>query len=661
MNTAKKVYKIVSNIIAEHPCLDDSAGPIKVTQNDPLWALFMGCEHERIHLETSSVLFREMPLAHVQPPSNWPPPAAPRTTSQHPIEGVHFPSNELISVKGGSVDIGKPRDHPSYGWDNEYGSRTVKVPAFAASKHMVTNGEYWHFVNSGGYLDEKYWCASGWAWRKFRNSKWPFFWEQDGPQGSMKFKLRTVFEIGEMQWANPVEVNYFEAKAFCSWKSENDGLHGKPEAYRVITEAEHNLIRPEAGSLENVRKDPLSDRIMSHSGHEFAEPNDSTNANLNLAFGSTTPVDMLKPSETGHFDTMGNAWEWTEDHFNPLEGFEFHSYYNDFSTPCFDGKHNMIMGGSFASTGLMAGTFGRFHFRPHFLQHSGFRVVSSSNAAPATHLSEKDTDNSLSAGAALYETDDLVHQYLGFHFAHESGKAEGISAILPHANAPAHALRFPQRVAELLTSLSPVKTNGRVLDVGCSVGGSAFELATKYDSVVAFDFSQAFIDAALKMQSEGSMKFMLSMEADIFEPVVAVHETHVDQAARSRITFQTGDACEMEKLEGTFDGAVVANLLCRVPQPLKVLDGLAAKINPGGVVVLATPFSWLETYTEKENWLGGYRNEQGGALYSKDQLLAEMTARGFEKIHEDQLPVLIREHQRKYQYILSEATGWRKL
>ncbi|CAE7287211.1 egt1, partial [Symbiodinium pilosum] len=72
---------------------------------------------------------------------------------------------------------------------------------------------------------------------------------------------------------------------------------------------------------------------------------------------------------------MGNAWEWTEDHFNPLEGFKVHYTYDDFSTPCFDGRHHIIMGGSFVSkSDNGASGFCRYHFRPHFLQHSGFRL-----------------------------------------------------------------------------------------------------------------------------------------------------------------------------------------------------------------------------------------------------------------------------------------------
>lgn len=32
-------------------------------------------------------------------------------------------------------------------------------------------------------------------------------------------------------------------------------------------------------------------------------------------------------------------------------GFKTHAHYEDFSLPCFDGQHHIIMGGSFASTG----------------------------------------------------------------------------------------------------------------------------------------------------------------------------------------------------------------------------------------------------------------------------------------------------------------------
>ena len=48
--------------------------PLKlpVTQNDPIWIILMGIEHERIHLETSSVLHRQMPLSFIKKSRGFP-------------------------------------------------------------------------------------------------------------------------------------------------------------------------------------------------------------------------------------------------------------------------------------------------------------------------------------------------------------------------------------------------------------------------------------------------------------------------------------------------------------------------------------------------------------------------------------------------------------
>jgi hypothetical protein len=41
---------------------------LPVSWDDPLWIVMMGIEHERIHLETSSVLIRELPLHMLNTP-----------------------------------------------------------------------------------------------------------------------------------------------------------------------------------------------------------------------------------------------------------------------------------------------------------------------------------------------------------------------------------------------------------------------------------------------------------------------------------------------------------------------------------------------------------------------------------------------------------------
>jgi putative 4-mercaptohistidine N1-methyltranferase len=356
-----------------------------------------------------------------------------------------------------------------------------------------------------------------------------------------------------------------------------------------------------------------------------------------------------------------------------LKGFEVHHVYDDFSTPCFDGKHSMIVGGSFMSTGDEASVFARFHFRPHFLQHSGFRLVASDEDAPATHLfagnfqgqaADRDAMEAADKGAAtsgyenVYETDDSLNMYLGLHYP-TSGEKENVAPILPHTNAPIHGTRFPQRVANLLSSLEPKTTNGRALDMGCAVGGASFELAKKFDHVDAFDFSESFVNTAIRMQAGESIPFRIPVEAELFEEVRAVHEAGMTPETLNKVNFFTGDACKIKDMAadgtlGTYDGVIMSNLLCRLPDPVACLNGLGSIINKGGVVVLVTPFSWLTEFTPKAKWLGGFYDPVSKErIASKDVLKEMMEDRGFEKIHEEEMPLVIREHQRKYQYIVS--------
>ena len=319
----REVYALVSDLIQNHPGLE--TGHPTITQDNPLWALFMAFEHERIHLETSSVLMRELPLHLVQKPLQWP---------NSPSAGKDSSPTTWKTISAGEVHIGKLHSFPSFGWDNEYGSKKVNVPAFQVTQSLITNGEFAKFVESGGYEQRRFWSEEGWGWRSFRNVRHPSFWV---PSAANKFSLRTCFELIEMPMNWPVIVNYHEAKAYCAWQSENDRA-----AYRLVTEAEHHRLRESLAS--------------------------NGEANLHLRYGSEGPVDQ---------HVFGNVWQWCEDHFHSLAGFEVHPYYVDFSTPCFDGKHQMIMGGSFISTGDEATPFARFHFRPHFSQHAGFRMVRS--------------------------------------------------------------------------------------------------------------------------------------------------------------------------------------------------------------------------------------------------------------------------------------------
>lgn len=106
---------------------------------------------------------------------------------------------------------------------------------------------------------------------------------------------------------------------------------------------------------------------------------------------------------------------------------------------------------------------------------------------------------------------------------------------------------------------------------------------------------------------------------------------------------------------------LAANLLCRLPEPMAFLARLPSLMRPGGVVIIISPYSWLEEYTPKNKWIGGRVDPDGGVeCRSRDGLIGIMTELGFEMIESPkEMPFLIREHIRKYQWGVSDAQIWR--
>jgi 5-histidylcysteine sulfoxide synthase/putative 4-mercaptohistidine N1-methyltranferase len=628
------VFETVKEIIETHPGLADGHAPIG--WDDPLWSLFMGMEHERIHLETSSVLLRETPLANLRKPDAWPDLHVGSLTKTN---GSAASEMAMVAVPGGEVEIGKPFDWPTFGWDNEYGSREATVNPFKISSTMVSNGAFLDFVRDGGYHEDRFWDEAGWKWRAFRNCKWPTFWVSDGPAGNHTYKLRTVFDIIDMPMDWPVCANLHEARAYLAWKGERDG-----KTYRLPTEAEHVLLRNPArrvGASEQV-----DDAVTKLDARQLAE---TRTANFNLSFGSEAPVTWSQPDALGIHDIAGNLWDWCEDDFHPLSSFRVHPNYDDFSTPCFDGEHSMILGGSFISTGIEASVWSRFHFRPHFFQHAGFHFVEPAEGetnSGAILLAEESRDGE-------YETAAMLNQYLLLHF--------GASDDTAPANLRTDETgTFPERCADLI--IEQGRKLGidwhKAIDVGCSVGGSTFRLAEHFEHVTGIDISAAFIDAAKRLQKQGSLDYQLVVEGDISEGRSA---TLADAASAAKADFRRADACALPPELTQFDAVLAANLLCRLPSPrafLSRLGGPRGLVKPGGVVLFASPYTWRESFTTKSAWLGGH-DVEGVPMRSFDAL-AEALEDDFELVHRTDLVAVLREHARKFEYVVSDATLWRR-
>jgi ubiquinone/menaquinone biosynthesis C-methylase UbiE len=83
-------------------------------------------------------------------------------------------------------------------------------------------------------------------------------------------------------------------------------------------------------------------------------------------------------------------------------------------------------------------------------------------------------------------------------------------------------------------------------------------------------------------------------------------EAHVpSDADADAVRFMVGDACRLPSNLAPADAVLAANLICRLPDPKRFLNQLPRLVKQGGIVVLTTPFSWLEAWTKQKNWLGG--------------------------------------------------------
>jgi 5-histidylcysteine sulfoxide synthase/putative 4-mercaptohistidine N1-methyltranferase len=584
-NYRKKVHDLVDGLIERLPL------SLPITEESPWWIILMGIEHERIHIETSSVLHRQMPLEFIRPS-----PLFPICEQQG-----EAPANALVDVDGARIVLGKGHDHHLYGWDNEYGKKAVEVGDFKAAKYLTSNGEFMAFVQEGGYENSDFWDEEGRRFLQIRDAKHPAFWV---PKEGGGYRYRTMTEIIEMPLDWPVDVNYLEAKAFCRWKSAKE-----KKSYRLPTEAEWYRLYELAG----IKDVP-----------DF----DDAKANINLRhFASSCPVDRF--AFGAFYDVVGNVWQWTETAIDGFEGFAPHPIYDDFSVPTFDGKHNLIKGGSWISSGNEIMKHSRYAFRRHFYQHAGFRYIEGSD------VREEDEN--------IYESDALVSQYCEFQY----GPA--------YFDVP----NFAMRCAEYAIDYAKETPLGRALDLGCATGRATFELAKAFDHVTGIDFSARFIQVGVELQRSGRIAYRRSEEGELTSLQEHTLEEFGLEALTGSVEFWQGDACNLKPHFTGYDLIMATNLIDRLYEPKLFLRSVHKRLNEDGILILTSPYTWMEEYTKKENWLGGYQDENGREVHTLETL-KDVLKPHFELVDTRDIDFVIRETPRKFQHTVSQMSVWKK-
>lgn len=210
------------------------------------------------------------------------------------------------------------------------------------------------------------------------------------------------------------------------------------------------------------------------------------------------------------------------------------------------------------------------------------------------------------------------------------------------------------------------KVSGPVIDIGCSVGRTAFELAETLDEIVlGVDLNFDMLKTAASILDKGKLAYPRRRAGIVFDrrefPAVFKRAKHVD--------FWVCDASALPFADAGFSFALSLNLLDCVWSPYDHLKELARILRHEAGALISTPYDWSANATPVESWLGGHsqRSENRG---SSEMMLRSLLAKGghpnaIEDLEivseEEKTPWSMRLHDRSFMEYPVHMIGVRKV
>ncbi|KAF9889559.1 hypothetical protein FE257_007269 [Aspergillus nanangensis] len=355
-------------------------------------ALWIGFEHEVLHLET--FLYMLLQSERILPPTGVNKPDF-QSIFQHarknakPNEWFTIPEQKLLIGLDGAD--GKSVPKTSFGWDNEKPGRATTVQEFEAQAQPITNGEYAKYLQANQLRH----MPASWL-LTHANEDYTITQLANGnctpaSQDFMAhFAVRTVFGPVPLELAQdwPIMASYDELEKYAHWMK-----------CRIPTFEEVKSIYVHSAKLKEAIPDD-------HDNHVYGNGNGQSKANgnhhhtldrqpvqppsrdalpvfvdvdgCNVGFKHWHPTPVIQNGDrlAGHSE-LGGAWEWTSTPLAPHDGFKAMDIYPGYTADFFDGKHNIILGGSWATHPRVAGrtTFVNWYQRNYPYTWAGARLV----------------------------------------------------------------------------------------------------------------------------------------------------------------------------------------------------------------------------------------------------------------------------------------------
>ena len=341
--------------------------------------LWLAYEHELMHLETLLYMLIQSEKT-LSPPNTIKPDfeALAQQAQKAAVPNKWF----KVPAQDFTIGINDPDDNSApeaaFGWDVEKPARNVSVGSFEIKGRPITNGEYAAYLEQVG---EKSMPAS-WVEPSFTNSA-------DGaPNGHANGRasdssvpsdsyihgktVRTVYGNVPLKYALdwPCSASYNELSACAAWMGGRiPTLEEARSVYRYVEEmkreealkAGNRTIPAVNGHLVNdgVEESPPAKSLFNGSGHGAGSNPQDLYVNLedaNVGMKHWHPVSITQNgNKLGGQGEMGGLWEWTSTPLAKHEGYSPMPLYPAYSSDFFDEKHNIVLGGSWATAPHIAG------------------------------------------------------------------------------------------------------------------------------------------------------------------------------------------------------------------------------------------------------------------------------------------------------------------
>jgi gamma-glutamyl hercynylcysteine S-oxide synthase len=304
---------------------------------DTLMRVHASIEHRWMHAETFAYMLHQLLFD--------------RPLRTLPASHRALGDDDLVAIPAGIVRLGRPDEEGGFGWDNEFPTQTVHVPAFQIDRYMVTNAQLLRFLEAGGYENPHYWSKENWHWRELKNVEHPAAWVRTAGDWYLISRADLVPFQGD--W--PAYVSHAEASAYARWAGK-----------RLPTEAQwQRAAYGEAAGADSYHPWGQLAPGIEHGNFDFQR-------------WDPTPVDAHPQgaSSFGVTGLLGNGWEWTRTSFAPYPGFRPYAFYPGYSADFFDGRHFVLKGGSAQTAQRLLRPSFRNWFQPHYAYpFAGFRCV----------------------------------------------------------------------------------------------------------------------------------------------------------------------------------------------------------------------------------------------------------------------------------------------